>query len=130
MKLELRIPFDADLEKVRKLIKKVGLELEQDPEHGPNFLQPVKSQGVNRMDDSAFIVRVKFMAKPGEQFTLRREVFRRIQEAFAKNGIQFAPRRVIVDTEGGQAPAAAAAAAVMADSGPEASAAPSKGPDG
>ena len=130
MKLELRIPFDADLEKVRKLIKKVGLGLEQDPEHGPNFLQPVKSQGVNRMDDSAFIVRVKFMAKPGEQFTLRREVFRRIQEAFAKNGIQFAPRRVIVDTEAGQAAAAAAAAAVMADSGSEASAAPSKGPDG
>jgi moderate conductance mechanosensitive channel len=121
MKLELRIPFDADLEKVRKLIKKVGQELMDDPVHGPNFMQPLKSQGVNRMDDSAFIVRVKFMARPGEQFVLRREVFRRIQEAFAANGIRFAPRRVIVDT--GSAPitpaaiaaAAAAAAAEPAD---------------
>ncbi len=115
MKLELRIPFDADLEKVRKIIKKVGQELMEDPEHGPHFLQPLKSQGVNRMDDSAFIIRVKFMARPGEQFTLRREVFRRIQEAFTEQGIHFAPRRVIVDT-GGQplAPAAAAAAALDA----------------
>ncbi len=115
MKLELRIPFDTDLEKVRKIIKRTGQELMDDPEHGPNFLQPLKSQGVNRMDDSAFIVRVKFMARPGEQFVLRREVFRRIQEAFAANGIRFAPRRVIVDTGGPPiTPAAMAAAAAAA----------------
>ena len=47
--------------------------------------------------NSSFIVRVKFMARPGEQFVLRREVFRRVQEAFKQSGIKFAPRRVIVD---------------------------------
>jgi small-conductance mechanosensitive channel len=66
------------------------------------------------MDDSAFIVRVKFMAKPGEQFLLRREVFRRIQEAFAEQGIKFAPRRVIVDTGPGEAGTATAAAVAAA----------------
>ena len=34
----------------------------------------------------------------GEQFVLRREVFRQVQEAFAENGIRFAPKRVMVDT--------------------------------
>jgi small-conductance mechanosensitive channel len=111
MKLEFRLPFDADLEKVRKLIKKVGQELMDDPVHGPNFLQPVKSQGVHRMDDSAFIIRVKFMTKPGEQFTLRREVFSKIQEAFAREGIHFAPRRVIVETGTALEDAATGAAA-------------------
>ncbi len=101
MKLELRLPFDTDLEKVRKLVKTVGQEMLAHPEMGPNFLQPLKSQGVHRMDDSAFIVRVKFMAKPGEQFVLRREVYSRLQEAFHANGIRFAPRRVIVDTAPG-----------------------------
>jgi small-conductance mechanosensitive channel len=66
------------------------------------------------MDDSAFIVRVKFMAKPGEQFLLRREVFRRVQEAFSQQGIKFAPRRVIVDTGTGEASTGAAAAAAAA----------------
>ncbi len=130
MKLELRVPFDTDLEKVRKIIKKVGQDMADDPVHGPHFLQPVKSQGVHRMDDSAFIVRVKFMAKPGEQFTLRREVFRRIQEAFSAEGIEFAPRRVIVDMGSTPATPAAMAAAAAADEKPpinqEQKSAPSK----
>lgn len=121
-KLELRVPYDTDLEKVRKIIKTVGRELMEHPEHGPNFIQPLKSQGVNRMDDSAFIVRVKFMAKPGQQFVLRREVFRRIQQAFSDNGIHFAPRRVIVETATGAAadPRAAAAALAAAEGEPQA----------
>lgn len=109
MKLELRVAYSADLEKVRKIVKSVGQDLLAHPEYGPNFLQPLKSQGVHRMDDSAFIIRVKFMAKPGEQFVLRREVFRRIQQAFAAAGIEFAPRRVIVD--GGKEAAGATLAA-------------------
>jgi small-conductance mechanosensitive channel len=108
MKLEMRVPFETDLEKLRKLVKRVGVELMADPIYGPNFIQPVKSQGVHHMDDSSFIIRVKFMAKPGEQFVLRREIFRRLQEAFQANGIKFAPRRVIVDA--GAVPDGAAAA--------------------
>lgn len=121
MKLELRVPFDADLEQVRKIVKQVGKEMMADPEYGQHFIQPLKSQGVHRMDDSSFIVRVKFMARPGEQFVLRREVFRRVQEAFQQHGIKFAPRRVIVDaapTLGGAA--AAAVAAEAADTAGEA----------
>ena len=120
-KLELRVPYDTDLEKVRKIIKSVGQELMEHPEHGPNFIQPLKSQGVNRMDDSAFIVRVKFMAKPGQQFVLRREIFRRIQQAFNEKGIHFAPRRVIVETAAGAAadPRAAAAALAAAEGEPQ-----------
>ncbi len=115
MKLEFRIPFDTDLEKVRKLVKKTGQDMMNHPDYGKNFLQPVKSQGVHRMDDDAFIVRVKFMTKPGEQFVIRREVYRRIQEAFAANGINVAPRRVIVDT--GEAPTLTPAALAAAAGG-------------
>jgi hypothetical protein len=42
------------------------------------------------------IMRVKFKAIPGEQFILRREVYRRLQEAFRQNGIEFAHRNVTV----------------------------------
>ena len=43
MKFELRIAFEEDVEKVRKLVKKVGQKLLEDPEHGPDFLEPLKS---------------------------------------------------------------------------------------
>jgi small-conductance mechanosensitive channel len=42
------------------------------------------------------IMRVKFKTIPGEQFVVRREVFRMMQEAFRENGIEFAHRNVTV----------------------------------
>ena len=42
------------------------------------------------------IMRVKFKTIPGEQFVIRREVFRMMQESFRENGIEFAHRNVTV----------------------------------
>ena len=47
-------------------------------------------------DDSAMIMRVKFKTPPGEQFVIRKEVYRRMQEAFQEAGIEFAHRNVTV----------------------------------
>ena len=52
IKFELRVPFDTDLELVRKVIKRIGQEILDDPLLGPMLLQPVKSQGVTQVDDS------------------------------------------------------------------------------
>jgi len=97
MKFELRVPFETDIEMVRKMIKQIGLDMVADPLFGPLMLAPLKSQGVNRIDDSALIIRCKFTAIPGQQYLIRREAFTRIQRVFEENGIQFAPRRVLVE---------------------------------
>jgi small-conductance mechanosensitive channel len=81
---------------IRKIIKKIGKEFEQHEEIGPVLLSPIKSQGVREMDDSAMILRVKFKTPPGEQFVVRREVYKRIQERFREEGIEFAHRNVTV----------------------------------
>ncbi|MQY42277.1 mechanosensitive ion channel [Epibacterium sp. SM1969] len=96
MKLPLRVTYDTDVEKVRKLIKKLGLRLLEDPEIGENFIQPLKSQGVIEMQDSAMIIRVKFMTKPGDQWVIRKRVFHEIRELFEREGIRFAHREVTV----------------------------------
>lgn len=96
MKLSLRVTYDTDVEKVRKLIKNLGKELMEHPEVGDKFLQPLKSQGVLAMEDSAMILRVKFMTKPGEQFVVRKLVYAKIRELFAQEGIEFAHRQVTV----------------------------------
>ena len=79
-----------------KIIKKINKEISEDPEMGPSLLDKIKSQGVRELDDSAMIMRVKFKTIPGEQFVIRKEVFRRMQEAFHENGIEFAHRNVTV----------------------------------
>ncbi|MBL8668758.1 MAG: mechanosensitive ion channel, partial [Rhodospirillales bacterium] len=121
MKLELRVPLDTDIEKVRKLVKRVGQEMQQHPELGVNLLQPPKSQGVHRMEPSAYVVRVKYMAKPGEQFILRREVFRRLHDAFRENGIRLGVSPTVVDASNPLAAGNAAAAERAAGETTEAS---------
>jgi small-conductance mechanosensitive channel len=116
IKFELRVPFDTDLELVRKVIKRVGQEIQDDPELGPKILEPVKSQGVTQVDDSGFVIGVKFITQPGEQFMVRREAYARIKQAFVQNGIEFASRRVTVDSDA-EADAGRAAAAGIAAAG-------------
>ncbi|MGI9378028.1 MAG: mechanosensitive ion channel family protein, partial [Methyloligellaceae bacterium] len=96
MKLKLRLTFDTDEAKVRKLLKELGKDLKKDPEIGDLFLQPMKSQGITKMDDSAMIIGVKFKTRPGDQWLARRYVFAKIRELFQSEGIRFANREVTV----------------------------------
>ena len=96
MKLPLRVTYDTDVEKVRKLIKNLGVSLLDDPVIGDNFIQPLKSQGVIEMQDSAMIIRVKFMTKPGDQWLVRKKVYEEIRALFEREGIKFAHREVTV----------------------------------
>jgi small-conductance mechanosensitive channel len=97
VKFNLEFPYDADIDKIRKIVKKVGLEMLEDEEHGPNFIGQVKSQGVRDISNSVMTIRVKFTAQPGTQFLIRRLAYKQITEALAKAGIHYAHRKVIVD---------------------------------
>ena len=120
MKLEFLLAFGTDLQKVKRLVKKVGQELHEHPDLGPALLEPVKSQGVRRMEPTGIVVGIKFMATPGsEVYLLRREIYQRLLVAFEKNGIEFARPQVLVassgaDLEASDTLAAAAATAVRA----------------
>jgi small-conductance mechanosensitive channel len=96
MKLPLRLTYNTDIERVRKLVKKLGQRLLEHPEVGDLFMQPLKSQGVYRMEDSAMIIRVKFMTKPGDQFVTRKVVYAAIRELFEQEDIKFANKEVTV----------------------------------
>ncbi|WP_208988361.1 mechanosensitive ion channel family protein [Labrenzia sp. VG12] len=120
MKLQFTVPFDTDVEKVRKLFKKIGQEIMEMEEFQDDILAPFKGQGVTGVDDVGILVRGKFTTKPGKQFGVRKEIYKRVQKAFEENGIQFArkevrvniPDNVTLDDKQKEAVAGAAAAAV------------------
>ena len=116
MKMEFRVMPDTDLGAVKKIVKRIGAELLADPILGPGFIEPLKSQGVRRIEDDAMIIGVKFMSKPGEQFMIRKEAYQRIRDAFAAADIPFAARGVAVrvDPQAGLSPEALSAAAAEA----------------
>ncbi|MGC3939633.1 mechanosensitive ion channel family protein [Roseobacter sp. EG26] len=100
MKLMFTVPFDTDPNKVKKIFKKIGAEMLEDPLFKDDFLEPFKSQGVFQFDDVGIVMRGKFMAKPGTQFTIRKEIYNRVRNAFKENDIEFARREVRVAIPG------------------------------
>lgn len=102
------ITYDSDIDKAKKLIKQIGLELAQDPDLGPSILQPMKMQGVEQFDNYGMRVRTKMMTKPGEQFVIRRRANAMIKKAFDANGIRFAIPTVQVAQDAEDASSAAA----------------------
>ncbi len=100
MKLRFTVPFDTDPNKVKKIFKKIGAEMLDHEVLGQDFLQPFKSQGVLEIDDVGMVIRGKFMAKPGKQFMIRKEIFNRVSAEFGEAGIDFARREVRVAIPG------------------------------
>ena len=126
MKLKFTVPFDTDVEKVRKLFKKIGQEIMEMEEFKDDLLAPFKGQGVADVDDVGIVVRGKFTTKPGKQFGVRKEIYKRVQRAFEENNIQFArkevrvqlPENATLDEKQKEALASAAAAAAADETKP------------
>lgn len=97
VKFNLDFPYDADIDKIRKIIKKVGIAMLEDEDLKNDFIQPVKSQGVREISNSVMTIRVKFTAHPGRHFLIRREAYKRVTEALNSKGIYYAHKKVIVD---------------------------------
>jgi small-conductance mechanosensitive channel len=108
VKMTFTVTHDTDLVKLKKVIKQVSAQLMEDPEIAAGIIEPLKSQGADDITETGIVVRLKFMAIPGKQFTARRVANALIKKAFAENGIHFAFPTVRVAGDGdGDASAAA-----------------------
>jgi small-conductance mechanosensitive channel len=97
-KFNLPLPVDVDSEKIRKLIKKVGEEMKEDPELGPLMLWPLKGK-LYRVDPGVKIFRCKFQTPPGMQFDVRAAAYKRIEAGLKAMGVGFAEARTYLVTK-------------------------------
>jgi len=106
-KITLTLTYDSDIDKARKIVKKIGLELAQDPEFSHSIIEPLKMQGVDQFGDTGMLMKMKLKTRPGEQFGIKRRALMLIKQAFDENGIKIAVPTVQVS--GDDDPKAAAA---------------------
>ncbi len=102
-KISFRLAFDADMEVVRKMFKKIGQDLLANPELAPGIIETFKSQGIANVEDGTLVVRGKFTARPADVSAIRRAVLKAVHQAFRENNIRVVPKPLT-----GDAPAAAA----------------------
>ena len=112
IKFNLSLARDSDLEKIRKTAKKCGQALLIDPDFGPEFILPMKFQGVAGIQENAIICRFKFTVRPLRPTQVQREALKRLYAALVDNGIAFAMHTVkVITAEGDPDDIAASAAA-------------------
>ncbi len=99
VKIKFTVPFGTDTNKIKKLFKVIGAQMLEAP-YADDLIQTFKSQGVYDVDDVGIVIRGKFMAKPGTQWIIRKDVFTRVQKIFEENGIDFARKEVRVQIPG------------------------------
>jgi small-conductance mechanosensitive channel len=107
-KFEIPLPVSVDSERIRKLVKRIGVEMLEDPELAKIIDEPLKAK-LYRIDPGVKIFRCKVQTPPGKQFEIRAEAYRRIEAALKENGITFAdntPRVALYQAVPGE-PAAA-----------------------
>ncbi|MDL2402672.1 mechanosensitive ion channel family protein [Rhizobium mayense] len=126
-KFMLRVPFNTDVAKVKKLVKGVGAELLADEELGPFIIETVKMKGVEQIGDFGMEISFAFTTAPGHQSMIRRRAYTMIRDVFMANGIEFATPTVQVGGEEKAAAVAAASATVTAAKAEQAKAAMPEG---
>jgi len=91
------VAYDADSDRVIRLLQEVGAELAADPAYSNRILAKPEVPGIEKVngEDVEYLMLVK--TKPGSQDDVRRELRRRIKACFAKNQVQPGnPNRVYV----------------------------------
>lgn len=101
-KFNLRFMPNTDLEKLRKVTKRIGQEMMQEPEMKDEILLPLKMQGVADITDSAIVVRFKFTVKPSKPTFIQREALKRMFRTFPAEGIEFANAVLSLQNLGGR----------------------------
>lgn len=94
--LDIGIGYDSDLEKVIKVVNKVGQELARDPDWKDSIIEPPQFLRVNDFGDSAIEIKILGDTKPSKQWDVMGELRKRLKIAFDKAGIEIPfPQRVI-----------------------------------
>lgn len=106
-KIIVKVTYDTDLVKLKRIIRDIGQRLLEDAELAPSIIQTLKMKGVEQFGDFAIEIRLALTAKPDELSVIRRNALALIKQAFDENGIQFAFPTVQVASDK-DAPAAAA----------------------
>ena len=85
---EIGVAYTEDTDRVTEVLRELGAELQQDPAYGPALLEPIEVLGVDRLADSAVIIKARFKTLPLKQWMIGREMNRRIKKKFDELGIE------------------------------------------
>ncbi len=86
--LDISVGYGEDLERVTKVINRVGKELAEDEYFGPLIKKPPQMLRVNKFGDSGIDIKILGETKPMKQWETTGELRKRLKVAFDEEGIE------------------------------------------
>jgi len=87
--IEVGIGYGADIEQAFAIMREVGEALRADPDWQGRIADDVEVIGVERLDNSAVVLRCRLKVIPAiEQWNVKREFQKRLKKAFDQRGIE------------------------------------------
>ncbi|MBI1984449.1 MAG: mechanosensitive ion channel family protein [Acidobacteria bacterium] len=86
--IDVGVAYKEDTDRVTEVLKEVGAKLQGDPAYADKILAPLEILGVDDFADSAVIIKIRIKTAPIHQWTVGRELRRRIKKAFDEQGIE------------------------------------------
>ena len=87
---ELKISYDADIDKAIQVVNDTMAAMQEDPDIKADILAPANISGVARLDEWAVVLAGAMKTPPGRADAVGNVFNRRIKDAFDANGIDFA----------------------------------------
>jgi small conductance mechanosensitive channel len=85
---DVGIDYKEDIDRVMKVLLEIGRDLRRDPAFGPLILDDPEMLGVDNLADSSVILKFFLKTRPLQQWTVKREMLRRIKKRFDELGIE------------------------------------------
>jgi small conductance mechanosensitive channel len=95
--LHISVDYRENSDRILELLKQVGQELRHDPVYGALVVADPEVPGIERVAGGEVDYLMLVKTRPGQQWTVSRQLRRRIKECFQKNNVQPGnPARVYV----------------------------------
>lgn len=85
--LDIGISYEENVDRCMDVLRAVAEEFAADPQWAPMLRGPFEYPGIERFEDSAVVVRIMVQTRPLEQWSIGRELRRRVKAAFDEAGI-------------------------------------------
>jgi small conductance mechanosensitive channel len=94
--VNLPLAYGEDTDRAAAILETVGEELQQDDAYRPFILEPLEVIGVDEFEPTAVRLKLRIKTAPLKQWHVGRELRRRVNRAFAEQGIEmYSPTRTL-----------------------------------
>jgi moderate conductance mechanosensitive channel len=84
------VDYGQDLDKVMKVVNELGVEMRAEEPWSQTILDPLEMLGVDRLADSGAVIKFRLRTLPMQQWTIAREMNRRLKRRFEETGVEMA----------------------------------------